>query len=57
MDEDIIHLNILKIQKLNFYLKDQKMTIAGVKLILNSNIKKLDEHKQNSLKEIIIKIF
>ena len=34
------------IQNIKFYLKDQKMTIAGVKLILNTNRKKLDEHKR-----------
>ena len=31
------------IQNIKFYLKDQKMTIAGVKLILNTNRKKLDD--------------
>ena len=38
--------DIENIQNIKFYLKDQKMTIAGVKLILNTNRKKLDEHKR-----------
>ena len=38
--------DIKTIQNIKFYLKDQKMTIAGVKLILNANRKKLDEHKR-----------
>ena len=35
--------DIKTIQNIKFYLKDQKMTIAGVKLILNTNRKKLDD--------------
>ena len=31
------------IKKIKFYLKDQKMTIEGVKLILNTKGKKLDD--------------
>ena len=35
--------DIKTIQNIKFYLKDQKMTIAGVKLILNTKRKKLDD--------------
>ena len=35
--------DIKTIQNIKFYLKDQRMTIAGVKLILNTNRKKLDD--------------
>ena len=37
--------------------KDQKISIVGVKRILKSNIKKLDDYDSNSLKVIIQKRF
>ena len=38
--------DIKTIQSIKFYLKDQKMTVAGVKLILNTNRKKLDDYNR-----------
>ena len=38
--------DIKTIQNIKFYLKDQKMTVAGVKLILNTNRKKLDDYNR-----------
>ena len=38
------------IKKIKFFLKNQGMTISGVKNILNSNTNKLDDYNSNSLK-------
>ena len=45
--EDIRILKIIK-----FLLKDSKMTISGAKNLLNSNVKKLDDSTDDSLKNI-----
>ena len=37
-------------KKINFLLKNQGLTISGVKNILNSNTNKLDDYNSNSLK-------
>ena len=38
------------IKMIKFLLKSKGMTISGVKNLLNSNINKLDDHKDHSLK-------
>ena len=38
------------IKMIKFLLKNKGMTISGVKNLLNLNIKKLDDHKYDSLK-------
>ena len=45
--EDIRILKTIK-----FLLKDSKMTISGAKNLLNSNVKKLDDSTDDSLKNI-----
>ena len=40
---------------IKYLLKNQGMTISGVKNILNSNINKLDDYKSNSLKANYLK--
>ena len=48
--------NILLLKKIKFLLKDQGMTINGVRKILNSNeTLKLDEMSKNSIKTINLK--
>ena len=39
-------------KKINFLLKNQGLTISGVKNILNSNTNKLDDYNSDSLKAI-----
>ena len=49
--------DILLLKKIQFLLKDQGMTINGVKKLLNSNNSlKLDETKKNSISENNLKI-
>ena len=43
-------------KKINFLLKNQGLTISGVKNILNSNINKLDDYNSNSLKASYLKL-
>jgi len=43
------------IKKIKFLLKNKGMTIIGVKKLINSNIKKLDDHKLNSLEANLYK--
>ena len=38
------------IKTIKFLLRDKGMTISGVKILINSNINKLDDHNNNSLK-------
>ena len=45
------------IKKIKFLLKDEGMTIKGVKNILNGKIKKLDVSNSNSLKAVYYKKF
>ena len=49
--------NIELLKRVKFLLKDQGMTIQGVKKILNyNNVLKLDEFSNNSIKAVNIKI-
>ena len=41
------------LELIKFLIKDQKISIVGVKQILKNNIKKLDDYDSNSLKVII----
>ena len=43
-------------KKINFLLKNQGLTISGVKNILNSNTNKLDDYNSNSLKASYLKL-
>ena len=43
------------IKKIKFLLKNKGMTIIGVKKLINSNIKKLDDHKLNGLEASLYK--
>ena len=43
--------NIELIKMIKFLLKDKGMSISGVKGLLKKNVKDLDDHKINSLKE------
>ena len=43
-------------KKIKFLLKNQGLTIAGAKNILNSNINKLDDYNSNSLKASYLKM-
>ena len=43
-------------KKINFLLKNQGLTISGVKNILNSNTNKLDDYNSNSLKTSYLKL-
>ena len=38
------------IKTIKFLLRDKGLTISGVKILINSNINKLDDHNNNSLK-------
>ena len=44
------------IKMINFLLKNQGMTVSGVKNILNSKMNKLDDYKSNSLKTSYFKL-
>ena len=44
------------IRLIKFLLKDKGMTIQGVKIVLNSNINKLDDYNSDSLKTDYYKI-
>ena len=44
------------IKMINFLLKNQGMTLSGVKNILNSKMNKLDDYKSNSLKTSYFKL-
>ena len=44
------------IKMINFLLKNQGMTISGVKNILNSKMNKLDDYNSNSLKASYFKL-
>ena len=43
------------IKKIKFLLKNKGMTIIGVKKLINSNIKKLDDYKLNGLEASLYK--
>ncbi len=48
--------NIEIFKLIKFLIKNKKMTIKGVKIVLNSNINKLDDYNLNSLKADYYKI-
>lgn len=51
---DTNQIEIIKMIK--FLLKDKELTIKGVKKVLNSNFKKLDDYKSYSLKADYYKV-